>query len=245
MWPRLRGKAESGNPDSGSLLQLISAFSFPLSAFPSIPHSSAAASRESAPTSSGGSSTCARFPQLRIQRSTSSRLPSSIRISTPPPGSGLICCERVPLALAHQLPRQRVEPDAHRVMPMPGEHPETLAQVLVDREIRRPVEPRRRPPHPPHPRHHKSPDLPARQVESEQIPLVRYTPQVVRPHAALLISGALRLLVLELDLARLQHRLAHTFELIDVRRRGPDARGMRSPSPHPPTGNRSYRAAPR
>src|SRR5271166_3324936 len=104
-------------------------------------------------------------------------------------------------------------------MTITGKDAEALAQVLVDREIRRPLKPGREPPDTPHPRQDKGSDLLAREIVAEEVPLVRNTGQVIGPHPARLVGLALRLLVLELNLARLDHPLAHRLEEIDVRRR--------------------------
>src|SRR5882762_6063045 len=88
----------------------------------------------------------------------------------------------MPFALADELRPGAGEPDFDRDSVRAGKDAETALQQLINGEILWPLEPHWQNRKVLHPRRHELPDVAAHQVMSEQVPLVRHTRQMIRPH---------------------------------------------------------------
>ena len=122
----------------------------------------------------------------------------------------------MPLPFRNEPGRDAIEPDPDLVPGLAFEHTETVAQMITDREIGGPLELVPGIAQGAHPGEGKGAELTADKVESEQVPLVLDTGEVVGLDPADLVAPAFQFAVLELNLVLVENGAAKRFKEFEV-----------------------------
>jgi hypothetical protein len=131
-------------------------------------------------------------------------------------GESLDLLRRVPLPLTDEPGRERIEVDEHGMTGLSLENTKTVAQVLRDRKIGRAPESAPRIPQLSHPGQGKRPNLPADEIEPEQIPLIFHAAEMVGLDPPCFVPGAAELFVFKLNLMRVEDRPADRLEKFKI-----------------------------
>jgi hypothetical protein len=129
----------------------------------------------------------------------------------------------MPLPFLDPWSGEGIEYNSNRVLGFcwPGENPKALFEIPADRKIRGSPKPRFTCSHTTNSRQSKGAQLSPIDVESEQLPKILDTTQVVGLHVALLITGGSRFLVIEAQLDLFENGVAQLFEYMNVSNRSP------------------------